>query len=264
MARRHRQTRPDTLKLALDKTGARAGDVIHVNIEARYPGKATLQVVGDRLLAEQAVDVPEGGISVPLTVGENWGTGAYVLGTLFTPMDVKAKRMPARAIGVAWFGIDRAARTLAVQLTPPAMMKPRQRLTVPVKIEGFAPGEDVYLTVAAVDVGILNLTRYKPPAPDSHYFDQKRLSAELRDIYSVLIDGMQGERGKLRSGGDADARFRGAAADAEAAQPVFRHREDRRRRHDERRFRHTGFQRHGAGDGGRLVEGQGRPCGRAT
>ena len=63
------------------------------------------------------------------------------------------------------------------------------------------------VTVAAVDVGILNLTRYNPPAPDDHYLDQKRLSAELRDIYSVLIDGMQGERGKLRSGGDADAGF---------------------------------------------------------
>ena len=52
---------------------------------------------------------------LPFTVGEGWGTGAYVLASLYKPMDVKAKRMPSRAMGVAWFGIDRAARTLDVE-----------------------------------------------------------------------------------------------------------------------------------------------------
>ena len=47
----------------------------------------------------QEVDVPEGGITLPFTVGEGWGTGAYVLASLYKPMDVKAKRMPSRAMG---------------------------------------------------------------------------------------------------------------------------------------------------------------------
>ncbi len=198
---------PDTLKLALDKTDAKTGDTVTVKIEARHAGKATVEIVGEKLLARQTVDVPEGGISLPFTVGEGWGTGAYVLASLYRPMDVTAKRMPARAMGVAWFGIDRAARTLDVTLSTPEMTKPRQRLTVPVKIGNLAPGEEAFVTVAAVDVGILNLTRYDPPAPEAFYFDQKRLTAELRDIYGQLIDGMQGERGRLRSGGDGGAAF---------------------------------------------------------
>ena len=60
--------------------------------------------------------MPEGGTTVPVTVGDDWGTGAYVVVTHFRPMDVRAKRMPARAIGVAWFGIDRDERTLEVAL----------------------------------------------------------------------------------------------------------------------------------------------------
>ena len=198
---------PDTLKVALDKTDAKTGDTINVKIEARYAGKATIQVIGDGQLAVQAIDVPEGGITVPITVGEGWGTGAYVLASLYKPMDMKAKRMPARAVGVAWFGIDRDVRTLGVKLSAVEMMKPRQRLSVPLKIDGLTAGEEAYVTVAAVDVGILNLTRYNPPAPEKYYFDQKRLSAELRDIYGVLIDGMQGERGKIRAGGDGAAAF---------------------------------------------------------
>ncbi|MFN4143290.1 alpha-2-macroglobulin family protein [Aestuariivirga sp.] len=196
---------PDTLKVALDTTDAKTGDTVNVKIEARSAGKATVQIVGEKLLAAREVDVPEGGITLPFTVGEGWGTGAYVLASLYRPMDVQAKRMPSRAMGLAWFGIDRAARTLDVTLTAPGMMKPRQKLTVPVKLGNLAAGEEAFITVAAVDVGILNLTRYDPPAPENFYFDQKRLTAELRDIYGLLIDGMQGERGRLRSGGDGGA-----------------------------------------------------------
>jgi alpha-2-macroglobulin len=54
-----------------------------------------------------------------------------------------------------------------------------------------------------VDVGILNLTRHEPPKPAEHFFGQRQLSGEMRDLYGYLIDGMQGTRGAIRSGGDA-------------------------------------------------------------
>lgn len=198
---------PDTLKVALDRTDAKPGETVTVKIDSRYAGKATVQIVGERLLATQTADVTEAGATLTFTVGNDWGTGAYVLASLFKPMEVEAKRMPARAMGVAWFGIGRAARTLDVSLATPEMMKPRGSLSIPVKVANLAPGEEAFVTIAAVDVGILNLTRYNPPAPERYYFDQKRLTAELRDIYGVLIDGMQGERGRLRSGGDGGAAF---------------------------------------------------------
>ena len=198
---------PDTLTIALDRTSVTAGDTLNVKIDGRFAGKASVQVIGDRLLAAQTVDVPEGGIIVPVTVGSDWGTGAYVVATLYRPMDVAAKRMPARAMGVAWFGIDRDARTLDVMLSPVDMMQPRRNLRVPVKIGGLAPGEKTYVTIAAVDVGILNLTRYAAPAPENYYYDQKRLTAELRDLFGLLIDGMQGTKGRIRSGGDSGAAF---------------------------------------------------------
>jgi uncharacterized protein YfaS (alpha-2-macroglobulin family) len=66
------------------------------------------------------------------------------------------------------------------------------------------------VTVAAVDVGILNLTRFESPAPDDWYFGQRRLGVEIRDLYGQLIDRMQGVPGVVRSGGDAPLmRFEG-------------------------------------------------------
>src|SRR5262249_8768517 len=74
-----------------------------------------------------------------------------------------------------------------------------------IKLGGLAAGEEARVVVAAVDVGILNLTNYKPPAPDDYYLGQRRLSADIRDLYGQLIDGMQGTRGQIKAGGDAAA-----------------------------------------------------------
>jgi uncharacterized protein YfaS (alpha-2-macroglobulin family) len=111
--------------------------------------------------------------------------------------------MPGRAIGVQWFSIDKSARTFALDMKLPPNIRPNSTLNVPIKLAGLAPGEDARVVVAAVDVGILNLTNYKPPAPDEYYLGQRRLTAEVRDLYGQLIDGMQGAKGAIRSGGDA-------------------------------------------------------------
>ena len=125
-----------------------------------------------------------------------------MVATLRRPLDASAQRMPGRAIGVQWFSIDRKAHTLALDMTLPPLLRPNTTLRMPVKIDGLAAGEEARIVVAAVDVGILNLTNYKPPAPDDYYLGQRRLTAEIRDLYGQLIDGMQGTRGQIRTGGD--------------------------------------------------------------
>ncbi|MEH2546846.1 uncharacterized protein YfaS (alpha-2-macroglobulin family) [Bradyrhizobium sp. AZCC 2262] len=194
---------PDLLETSIDKPEYVSGDTMMVSVNARTAGKLTINVLGDRLLTTQTVDVKEGTQQVRLTVGKDWGTGAYVLATLRRPLDASALRMPGRAIGLKWFGIDKKTRTLQVALSPPPLVRPGTSLKIPVKLGGLNPGEDAKIVVAAVDVGILNLTNYKPPAPDDYYLGQRRLTSEIRDLYGQLIDGMQGTRGQIRTGGDS-------------------------------------------------------------
>src|SRR3954469_4563148 len=196
---------PDLLEIALDKPEYAAGDTMTVAVTARTAGKVTLHVVGDKLLTTTTQDVQAGTARIPLTIGRDWGSGAYVVATLRRPLDEAASRMPGRAIGLQWFSVDKKARTLTVDMPLPTLMRPNGPLRMPVKLGGLNSGEEAKIVVAAVDVGILNLTNYKPPAPDDHYLGQRRLSAELRDVYGQLLDGMQGARGSIRSGGDAAA-----------------------------------------------------------
>jgi alpha-2-macroglobulin len=193
---------PDLLEMSLDKPAYAAGDQMRVHVTSRFAGKATLAVVADRVRDWKVVDVKAGDNEITIPVGADWGAGAYVVGVAHRPLDAAAKRMPGRALGVAWFAVDKPRHEVAVTLATAARIRPRGALDIPISLAGLEPGEEAYVTAAAVDVGILNLTRYEPPVPADHFFGQRQLGSEIRDLYGYLIDGMQGVRGAIRSGGD--------------------------------------------------------------
>ena len=196
---------PEVLDVALDKLAYKPGETARLKIASRVAGRALVAVMGSGLANTQEVDVPAGGSEIPLRVSDEWSPGAYVAVMLFRPMDEKSKRMPSRALGLRWLAIDQTPRMLNVRLDAPERVKSGSTLTVPVKVAGLGSGEEAHITVAATDVGILNLTRFETPKPQDWFFGQRRLGAEIRDLYGRLIDGMRAERGALRSGGDGGA-----------------------------------------------------------
>ena len=196
---------PDLLDVTLDKADYRLGEAMKLRIASRFAGAATIVISGDKIDETRMVDLKLGDNDVTLPVGADWGAGAYAIAIAHRPLDAAAKRMPGRALGLAWFAIDEDAHKLAVTLDAPAKIAPRQQLTLPIRLAGLAPGEEAQVTVAAVDVGILNLTGYKAPDPTAYFFGQRQLSVEIRDLYGLLIDGMQGAQGAIHSGGDQGA-----------------------------------------------------------
>ncbi|MBB4955772.1 uncharacterized protein YfaS (alpha-2-macroglobulin family) [Agrobacterium vitis] len=191
---------PDALDIALDKPAYKTGETAKLKISAHYAGEVLLTIGSESLISTQTASVPEGDSEIDIPVTENLGAGSYVTATLWRPGDAQESRMPSRAIGVTWLNVDPGPRKLSVKLSPPPHMQPRQALSIPVSVTGG--GNDAYVMVAAVDVGILNLTRYQTPDPESWYFGQRRLGIEMRDLYGRLIDGSLGDTGALRSGGD--------------------------------------------------------------
>ena len=195
---------PEMLEVGLDKPSYKAGETAKLKVVSKTGGRALVTVLASGLMSHKQIDVPKGGSEIPIEVGEGWGAGAYVATMLYRPMDIAAKRMPGRALGVKWLGLDQTSRTLKVTIAAPEKIKSGAKLTVPVKLDGLKAGEEARITLAAVDAGILNLTRFQPPAPESHFYAQTKLGIEIRDFYSRLIDGMRADRGRLRSGGDGN------------------------------------------------------------
>ncbi len=193
---------PDGLEIALDRDSYSAGDVARLKVSPRFAGELLVNIGAETILATQTAQVSEEGSEIEIPVDASWGAGAYVTATLIRPGDGGSSRMPMRAIGVKWLKIDPGPRKLDIAVDVPDQIQPRKTIDIPIKVTGAGAGEKAFVTLAAVDVGILNLTNYKTPDPDGWYFGQRRLGLEYRDIYGRLIDGSAGVAGRIRSGGD--------------------------------------------------------------
>ncbi|MCR9139808.1 MAG: alpha-2-macroglobulin family protein [Alphaproteobacteria bacterium] len=193
---------PDGLEIALDRQTYRVGDVAKLQISPRFSGEVLVTIADEKLHDVITATVPTDGAVLDIPVDESWGAGAYVTATLIRPGDASESRMPSRSVGIKWLAINPEQRSLDVQLDLPERIRPNSTLDIPVAVSGSAIAEGAHIVVAAVDVGILNLTRYEPPNPVNWYFGQRRMGVELRDLYGQLIDGSQGVSGAIRTGGD--------------------------------------------------------------
>ncbi|MEC8197036.1 MAG: alpha-2-macroglobulin family protein, partial [Pseudomonadota bacterium] len=194
---------PDRLDVSLDRESYQPGDAARLRLNARNGGMAMISVVSDQLISRQLIEVSAGETLIPLTVTEEWGSGAYVTAALVQPLQGKADQTPVRALGVVHAVVERPGQKLAVSIDVPDVARPRTTQLTRVTVEGARAGEDVWLTVAAVDLGILNLTGFRSPDPVGYFYGQRRLGVELRDLYGRLIETGNGALGVVRSGGDA-------------------------------------------------------------
>ncbi|WP_177627751.1 alpha-2-macroglobulin family protein [Parasedimentitalea marina] len=199
---------PDRLELSLDRETYQPGDTAELRIVPRAAGTALISVMSNELIERHAVEVPAGASVIPLTVTEDWGSGAYVSAMVIKPMEGATDQTPARALGLAHVTIEQPGQQLSVTVDVPDVARPRGTETAIIRVDGVTAGDDVWVSVAAVDLGILNLTGFKSPDPSAYYYGQRRLGMELRDIYGRLIDGQNGALGQVRSGGDADTGMR--------------------------------------------------------
>lgn len=194
--------RPDKVKLALDKAAYQAGDTLKVTVTPPHAGKGVLLVESDGLMYVQDIDVKAKGSTFEIPVGKDWERhDVYITALVFRGGSVPSKITPARAVGVAWVPMDRRARRIAVGLAAPKQMRPEQPMRVTVSAPQLA-GKQAYATVSAVDVGILNITRFPVPDANRHFFAQRRLGVDAYDLYGRVIESFEGGIAKLRFGGD--------------------------------------------------------------
>lgn len=188
---------PDKVDVSVDRKSYKPGDTARVHVQAPFAGHATVLVLGGQVHSLRNVDVAEGGTDIAIPVTAGWGPGAYATVHVYRAGDGVR---PARAIGMAWLGIDPAPRTLAVRVDVPDRVAPRATLTVPVRT---SPG--AWVTLAAVDEGVLRLTNFKTPDPAAHYLGRRVLGLDIRDDWGRLIPPAEGEAAALRQGGDDGA-----------------------------------------------------------
>lgn len=189
---------PDLLFVSLDQATYQVGDTAKLRVVPEGPGVLLVTVLATGVIDTRLVEVT-GETTLELPVTEAWGASAYVAASLLRSSD-RTDRMPARSLGVAHAAVDPGSRLLNASIDAPIEIRALETLTVTLEVPELEDGT-AYATVAAVDVGVLNITGFTAPAPADHYFGQRRLGVGVRDLYGRLIDARQGAMGIVRSGG---------------------------------------------------------------
>ncbi len=195
------EARPDKVKLSLDKASYKAGDTLKVTLTPPHSGPGVLIVESDNMLYTRNIEA-KAGATFEIPVTEAWERhDVYLTALVFRGGSAAERITPARAVGEAFIPMDRTARKVAVQLDAAKLMKPETDLVVTVKAPTLA-GKNAQVTIAAVDVGILNITRFGVPDANDWFFAQRRLGVDAYDLYGRVIESFNGGTAKLRYGGD--------------------------------------------------------------
>nr|WP_230474657.1 alpha-2-macroglobulin [Dyella monticola] len=196
-----KEARPDKVKLALDKARYRAGDTMKVTVTPPHEGPGVLLVESDHLLYTQNIEA-KAGATFDIPVTKDWERhDVYVVALVFRGGDATEHTTPARAIGIEHVTMDRNDRRIPLNLSAPSLMRPGNPLDVSVQAKGLA-GQHAYVTLSAVDQGVLNITNYPVPDAWTWMFAKRALGVDAYDLYSRVIEAMDGAEAKLRYGGD--------------------------------------------------------------
>lgn len=206
--------RPDQVVLKTDQDRYRPGDSIRLTVTPPHDGHARILVEGNQPLWSVQTPVSSKGTTVEIPVSAAWKThNLYISAVVFRSVRAEEKITPARSVGLLHLPLDRSDRKLAIAVEAPEKIVPQSEVTATVQLAEGA-NTPVFVTLALVDIGILNITDYQTPDPFDWFFKRRRFSVTAYDLYNRVIESLDGQTARLRFGGDADL-ARGKRPDTE-------------------------------------------------
>ncbi len=193
---------PEKIKIDFDKEKYKVGDKANLQIRTPFPGRLILTVERDRVIDQKVIEMKENTANISIPVRKEYEPNVYIVGNLIRSNKSTEVHAPIRAYGAYPLMMDCSETQLSVELKVPTHIKPRSNLDVSVKVKGGS--SHTYLTVAAVDEGICQITSFETPDPFGFFYRKRRLSVETFDIYSFILPELE-KTGTIPSAGGGRA-----------------------------------------------------------
>jgi hypothetical protein len=197
-------SRPERLEIGLDKVSYKPGETAKVQIRSPFAGRLLLTVDGDKVYRTESVTMDKNTATVKVKVSDEYKPNVYISASVIRSTKSLERNAPVRAYGVAPMMVDSSKNKLTIALDAPAEMRPNGQLKVSYTVNGR--NKDGYITIAAIDEGICQLTNFQPPDPFGYFFGKKRLEVSSHDIYSWILPEIEkADTSSTTSGGEAGA-----------------------------------------------------------
>lgn len=178
-----------------DKEKYNQGDNVNLLFTTPFEGRMLVTVERNKLLKHFYVETNNKSASLSFKADELCVPNVYITATLFRPMD--GTDMPLTvAHGFRNITVENVKNHLPVNVTVADKSRSKKKQVITVKT---APG--AYVTIAAVDEGILQMKNYETPDPYKYFYQKVALSLNSYDIYPWLLPEIKTTRSS--TGGDA-------------------------------------------------------------
>ncbi|MBA4166615.1 MAG: alpha-2-macroglobulin family protein, partial [Chitinophagaceae bacterium] len=180
-----------------DRAAYKTGETAKVLFKAPFDGKMLVTVENDKVISHQYVNVEKRSASIDLKIAAEHLPNIFITATLIKPHGVSDIPLTV-AHGFQNVKVEERTRLNRVEIV--AAKTTRSATTQQVTVKA-APGS--FVTLAAVDNGVLQVTDFKTPDPYDYFYSPRALEVDAYDLYPYLFPEV---RARLSStGGDAES-----------------------------------------------------------
>lgn len=208
------------LNFKLDKEKYRPGEMMSVVFPSSAGSRAVISIENSvSVLSVTEAVCQEKETTVELPVTAEMQPNAYVHITLIQPHGVTKNDMPIRLYGVMPVFVDSPESHLTPVIHAPDEIKPEMPYEITVSEQS---GREMAYTLAVVDEGLLDLTRFKTPDPWAAFYAREALGVRSWDLYNYVLGAYGGRIEQMFSIGGDDALNKGPKAIVNRFKPVVR------------------------------------------
>jgi uncharacterized protein YfaS (alpha-2-macroglobulin family) len=184
------------IDIETDKSSYLAGESARLLFKTPFSGRMLITMETDKVVSYQYVNVENRTASVDLKITADHLPNVYVTATLIKPHDVSDIPLTV-AHGFQRLKVEEKSRKIDVAIVAQKSVRSRTHQQVTVKA---APNS--FVTLAAVDNGVLQITDFKTPDPYNHFYAAKALEVNAYDLYPLLFPELKAQLSS--TGGDGD------------------------------------------------------------
>ncbi len=164
-----------------DKEKYNLGDDIKLLFTTPFEGRMLVTIERDHLIEHKFLNTEDRSASYTIKANDEHIPNVYVSATLFRPMDDSQLPLTV-AHGYKSVSVEEKARHIPVKITATEKSRSKTKQTIKVKTEPNA-----FVTIAAVDEGILQVKNFETPDPYQYFYQKVALAVKAFDVYPYLM-----------------------------------------------------------------------------
>lgn len=209
------------LSISTDKKIYQVGEKIKINIPSAGVGKALVSIEsGSDVIQTQWIDTKQGLTVFECEATEKMAPNIFVNVTLLQPHSQVVNDMPIRMYGICPVSVQNQNTILKPQITTIPEFRPLENCKIKIKEEN---GKAMTYTLAIVDEGLLDITRFTTPDPYANFYAREALGITSWDLYDYVMGSTAGQMSRMLSIGGDEGLSKGKDSQLNRFRPVVKY-----------------------------------------